>query len=187
MLPGRRKSAEPAKAGREGTSDPKNGPASEFAKERETEPMDEAPSEGSSPTRKWVGQSKDLWSAGVRLASARQGRRDHSPSAAGKACKARRSDSTWGRGGSYSGQRAWEPARVADPAGSVGRSDRRTREAGAERDARGFVELLPRRRRPDRWRGVRWKIGAVEKGQVQLHGGSPCTARTRRVGRKERP
>src|SRR2546430_16759995 len=49
-------------------------------------------------------------------------------------------------------------------------------------DARGFVELLPRRRRRGCWKGVRWKIGAVEKGQVQLHGCSPCTAPTRRVG-----
>ena len=42
VLPERRKSAEPVKAGREGTSDPKNGPASESAMERETEPMAEA-------------------------------------------------------------------------------------------------------------------------------------------------
>lgn len=63
VLPGGRKSAEPVKAGREGTSDPKSGPASQSAMERETEPMAEAPSGGISPTRKWVGQSKDLWSA----------------------------------------------------------------------------------------------------------------------------
>lgn len=44
VLPGGHKSAEPVKAGREGTSDPENGPASESAKERETEPMAEAPS-----------------------------------------------------------------------------------------------------------------------------------------------
>jgi len=43
-LPEDRKSAEPVKAGREGTSDPKNGPASESAMERETEPMAEASS-----------------------------------------------------------------------------------------------------------------------------------------------
>ena len=45
VLPGGRKSAEPANAGREGTSDPNNGPASESAMERETEPMAEAPLE----------------------------------------------------------------------------------------------------------------------------------------------
>src|SRR5213594_1427588 len=28
-------------------------------------------------------------------------------------------------------------------------------------DARGFVELLPRRRRRGCWKGVRWKIGSV--------------------------
>ena len=43
-LPGGHKSAEPVKAGREGTSDPKIGPASQSAMERETEPMVEAPS-----------------------------------------------------------------------------------------------------------------------------------------------
>ena len=43
--------------------------------ERETEPMAEAPSGGTSPTRKWVRQSKDLWSADARLMGAHQGRR----------------------------------------------------------------------------------------------------------------
>jgi hypothetical protein len=105
-LPGRRKSAEPVKAGREGTSDPNNGPASESAMERETEPMAEASSEGSSPTRKWVRQSQDLWSADAQLMGARQGRRGKPGSAAGKACKARRPESTRGRVGSYSGQGA---------------------------------------------------------------------------------
>lgn len=76
MLPGGRKSAEPAKAGREGTSDPKNGPASESAMERETEPMAEAPLRGPSPTRKWVRQSQDLWSADARLMGGRQGLRE---------------------------------------------------------------------------------------------------------------
>jgi hypothetical protein len=105
-LPGGRKSAEPAKAGCEGTSDPKTGPASKSAMERETEPMAEAPSEGSSPTRKWVRQSQDLWSADAQLMGARQGRRGNPKSASGKACKARRPDSTRGRVGSYSGRRA---------------------------------------------------------------------------------
>ena len=103
-LPGGRKSAEPANAGREGTSDPQHGPASESAMERETEPMAEAPSGGSSPTRKWVRQSKDLWSADARLMGARQGHRGNPRSAAGKACKARRPESTRGRVGSYSGR-----------------------------------------------------------------------------------
>ena len=99
-LPERRKSAEPVKAGREGTSDPKNGPASESAMERETEPMAEAPSQGTSPTRKWVRQSQDLWSADAQLMGARQGHRGNPGSAAGKACKARRPESTRGRVGS---------------------------------------------------------------------------------------
>ncbi len=64
-LPEGRKSAEPVKAGREGTSDPENGPASESAMERETEPMADSPSRGSPPTRKWVERSQDLWSAGA--------------------------------------------------------------------------------------------------------------------------
>lgn len=100
MLSEGRKSAEPAKAGREGTSDPNNGLASESAMERETEPMAEAPSVGSSPTRKWVRQSKDLWSADARLTDACQGHRGHPRSAAGKACKARKPESTRGRVGS---------------------------------------------------------------------------------------
>ena len=99
-LPERRKSAEPVKAGREGTSDPKNGPASESAMERETEPMAEAPSQGTSPTRKWVRQSQDLWSADAQLMGARQGHRGNPRSAAGKACKARKPESTRGRVGS---------------------------------------------------------------------------------------
>ena len=88
-LPGGRKSAEPVKAGREGTSDPKSGPASESATERETEPMAEAPLGGVSPTRKRVSESKDLWSADAQLMGARQGRRGDSTSATGKVCKAR--------------------------------------------------------------------------------------------------
>jgi hypothetical protein len=99
-LPERRKSAEPVKAGREGTSDPKNGPASESAMERETEPMAEAPSQGTSPTRKWVRQSQDLWSADAQLMGARQGHRGNPGSAAGEACNARRPESTRGRVGS---------------------------------------------------------------------------------------
>src|SRR5271170_3531616 len=54
------------------------------------------------------------------------------------------------------------------------------------RDARGFVELLPRRRQRRCWRGVRGKIGWVEEGQFQLHDHSPFAAPTRRVGRSER-
>ena len=99
-LPEGRKSAEPVKAGREGTSDPKNGPASESAMERETEPMVDAPLRGSSPTRKWVRQSQDLWSADAQLMGARQGFRGHPRSVAEKACKARRPESTRGRVGS---------------------------------------------------------------------------------------
>jgi hypothetical protein len=100
VLPGGRKSAEPVKAGREGTSDPNNGPASESATERETKPMAEAPLEGVSPTRKWVSESNDLWSADAQSMGAYQGRWGNPTSAAGKACKARRSESTRGRVGS---------------------------------------------------------------------------------------
>jgi hypothetical protein len=100
VLPGSRKSAEPVKAGREGTSDPNNGPASESATERETEPMAEVPLGGVSPTREWVSESKDLWSADAQLMGARQGRRGNQTSAVGKACKARKPESTRGRVGS---------------------------------------------------------------------------------------
>ena len=105
MLPEGHKSAEPTKAGREGTSDPEpvrpasppwRGKPNRWPKPRHR---------GSPPTRKWVGQPKGLWSAGARLKGARQGRRGHSPSAAGKACEARRPESTRGRVGSYSGRR----------------------------------------------------------------------------------
>jgi hypothetical protein len=106
VLPEGRKSAELVKAGREGTSGPNNGPASKSAMERETEPMAEAPSEGTSPTRKWVRQPQGLWSADAQLTGARQGHRGNPGSAAGKACKARRPESTRGRVGSYSGQGA---------------------------------------------------------------------------------
>jgi len=85
---------------KQGTSDPKHGPASESAMERETEPMAEAPSGGNSPTRKWVSQSKDLWSADAQLMGARQGRRTNLTSVTGKDCKARRPESTRGRVGS---------------------------------------------------------------------------------------
>ena len=50
------------------------------------------------------------------------------------------------------------------------------------RDARGFVELPPRRRQRRCWRGVRGKLGWIEEGQVQLHDRSPFAAPTRRVG-----
>ena len=76
VLAAGRKSAEPIKARREGTSDPESGPASESAMERETEPMAEAPLGGASPTRKWVSESKDLWSADAQLMDARQGCRE---------------------------------------------------------------------------------------------------------------
>jgi len=41
--------------------------------ERETEPMAEAPLGSVSPTRKWVSESKDLWSADAQLMGAHQG------------------------------------------------------------------------------------------------------------------
>jgi hypothetical protein len=105
-LPEGRKSAEPAKARREGTSDPNNGPANESAVERETEPTTEVPSRSTLPTRRWVRQLQDLWSADTQLMGACQGFRGHPRSAAGKACKARPPDSTRDRVGSYSGRGA---------------------------------------------------------------------------------
>ena len=134
-LPGRHKSAEPVKAGREGTSDPDNGPASESAMERETKPMAEAPSVGSSPTRKWVRQSQDLWSADAQLMGARQGHRATRGQPPGKPV----------RPGSRN-PHGVESAPTADeeqrwnlgtcprfrPSGTDGRSDRRTRGAGTE-------------------------------------------------------
>lgn len=100
MLPEGRKSAEPIKAGREGTSDPENGPASKSAKERETEPMAEVPLRGVSPTRKWVSGRKTCGAPTRNYGFARQGHRGDPVSAAGKACKARRPDSTRDRVGS---------------------------------------------------------------------------------------
>src|SRR5579863_4276545 len=98
--------------------------------------MAEASSGGSSPTRKWVRQSQDLWSANARLMGARQGFRGNPRSAAGKACKARKPESTRGRVGSYSGQgvtvELGNPPALPPLRGADGRSDRRTREAGAE-------------------------------------------------------
>ena len=64
VLPARHTSAEPVKAGQAGTSDPVPGPASVSVMERETEPMADAPSKGSSPNRKWARRSQDLRSAG---------------------------------------------------------------------------------------------------------------------------
>ncbi len=91
---------------------------------------------GSSPTRKWVRQSQDLWSADARLTGERQGLRGNPRLAAGKACKARRPESTRGRVGSYSGQGAavelGNPPAFPPPRGSDGRSDRRARAAGTE-------------------------------------------------------
>src|ERR1700693_1311275 len=60
------------------------------------------------------------------------------------------------------------------------------REDLERRGARRCVEPFPGyRRKARRKRGHRW-IGWVEKGQVQLHGGSPSAASTRWVGRGER-
>ena len=102
-LPGGHKSAEPVKAGREGTSDP-NRPG-QSARHGEGDRTDgRSPVRSVSPTRRWVRMSKDLWSADAQVTGARQGRRGNPTSATGKACKARRPESTRGRVGSYSGQ-----------------------------------------------------------------------------------
>ena len=73
VLPAGHKSAEPVKAGRAGTSDPDYGPASVSVMERETEPMADAPSRGTSPMRKWARRSQDLWSAGSHLRGGNRG------------------------------------------------------------------------------------------------------------------
>jgi hypothetical protein len=77
VLPARHKSAEPVKAGQEGTSDPSPGPASMSVMVRATEPMAEAPLRVTSPTRKWVRRSKDLRSAGSLLRDANRRRPNH--------------------------------------------------------------------------------------------------------------
>ena len=159
MLPRGRKSAEPAKAGREGTSNPETGPASESAKERETEPMAEAPSGGSSPTRKWVRQSKDLWSANARLMGACQGPRENPRSAAGKACKARKPESTRGRVGAYSGRgerRNLGTARVAAPPGRMTKAtDERAKRGQSPRSSLRTGKPSTWRRRAGRQYGSR--------------------------------
>jgi hypothetical protein len=126
----------PLKAGREGTSDPENGPASESALERETEPMAEAPSGGTSPTRKWVRQSKDLWSADARLMGARQGRRETRCQRPGKPA---RPGSQIPHGvesaPTADKEQRWNLGtrpRFRSLSGTDGRSDRRARAAGAE-------------------------------------------------------
>src|SRR3982074_2717968 len=54
------------------------------------------------------------------------------------------------------------------------------------RSARRLVEGFPRYR-CEAWRKrAHREIGRVEKGQIQLHGGSPSAASTRSVGRGER-
>ena len=59
MISVNRKSAEPIKVGRTGTSDPVSGPASEPAMARETEPMADAPVE---PRTRQLGSGRDdLW------------------------------------------------------------------------------------------------------------------------------
>jgi hypothetical protein len=87
-----------------------------------------------SPTRKWVGQSQDLWSADARLMGVCQGFRECPRSASGKACKARKPESTRGRVGSYSGRGVTvelrNPHALPPPRGADGRGDRRTRECG---------------------------------------------------------
>ena len=168
MLPGGHKSAEPANAGREGPSDPENGPASQSAMERETEPMAEAPSGGSPPMRKWVGQSKDLWSADARLMGGRQGRRESPPSASGKACKARTPESTRGRVGSCSGRGrmggTWEPARVSVPKA-------RTTEATGDRASWGrSPRSSPGTGKPSTWR--RRAVDAICRQEMDI-----CPAR----------
>jgi hypothetical protein len=77
VLPARHKSAEPVKAGQEGTSDPSPGPASMSVMVRATEPMAEAPLRVTSPTRKWARRSKDLRSAGSLLRDANRRRPNH--------------------------------------------------------------------------------------------------------------
>ncbi len=136
VLPGRRKSAEPVKAGREGTSGPDNGPASESAMERETEPMAEAPSEGTSPTRKWVRQPQGLWSADAQLMGARQGHRATRGQPPGRPARpGGRSPHGVESAPTADEEQRWNLGthpRFRPPWGTDGRSDRRTRAAGAE-------------------------------------------------------
>src|SRR5215472_1567103 len=48
------------------------------------------------------------------------------------------------------------------------------------------VEPFPRHRHEEWRKRTRQWIGRIEKGQVQLHGGSPAVAPTPRAGRRER-
>jgi hypothetical protein len=130
--------------------------------ERETEPMAEAPSVGPSPTRKWGRQSQDLWSADAQLTGACQGHRGNPRSAAGKACKARKPDSTRGRVGSYSGRGAavelGNPPAFPPPRG-------RMAEATGERAQRGrSLRSSPRTGKPSAW--PRQAVGTTCKQEM---------------------
>ena len=118
--------------------------------ERETEPMAEASSGCVSPTRKWVRQSKDLWSADARVMGVRQGLRGDPMSASGKACKARKPESTRGRVGSYSGQGV--TVELGNPP-ALPLPRERMAEATGERAKRGrSLRSSPRAGKPSTWR-----------------------------------
>jgi hypothetical protein len=174
VLPANRKSAEPIKAGRTGTSDPAAGPASELAMARETEPMVEAPLDLS--TRQ-LGSGRvdlrcepqfggalvrgvDAWTGGVRRAARQprhklamcRGRIPHGVKSVPKA-----------------GERPiTEPE---NPATASGVSERWKAEATSDRGVGGrSLRSSPRAGKPFTWR--RGAVGTASKQEADI-----CPAR----------
>ena len=149
-----------------GTSDPDSGPASESAKERETEPMAEAPLGGISPTRKWVRRVERLVERRCAIdGCADQGRPGNRASASGKACKAR------GRipHGVESAPKADEGATMepGNPPAFPAPSEARMIEATDERARRGrSPHSSPRTGKPSTWR--RQAVDTVCKQEMDV-------------------
>lgn len=174
VLPGSRKSAEPIKAGRTGTSDPVAGPVSELAMARETKPMADASLPvhtrqlGSGRVGLWcepqncgaLVRAMDTRTGGARRA-VRQSRyglaryRDRNPHGVQSAPKASERSVT-------------EPKNLAVASGLVGL---RMAEATSDRDGRGrSLRSSPRTGKPSTWR--RGAVDTACKQEVDL-----CPAR----------
>lgn len=174
VLPVSRKSAEPIKAGRTGTSDLRAGPASEPAKARETEPMADAPSD--TGTRQFgsgrVGPWCELRSGGalVRAMGTRTG-------GAQSAARQPRYGLAWYRGriphGVESAPKAGERS-VTEPKNLViasGTFGPRMAEATSDRDDEGrSLRSSPRAGKPPTWR--REAVGTASKQEADA-----CPAR----------
>lgn len=156
VLPGSRKSAEPIKAGRAGTSDPVSGPASKPAMARETEPMADASSD--TGTRQLGSRRVEPWceprdgGALVRAMDTRTGDAQH-------AARQPRYEFAWYRGqiphGVQSAPKAGERS-VAEPKNLVvasGIFGPRMAEATSDRDDGGrSLRSSPRTGKPSTWR-----------------------------------